>query len=159
MAHGADSTIEFDRTHAFGGIESKLTLVSAPAGFGKTTLLTEWLATAPTNEMAICWVSLDQNDNDSTLFWSYLIEALQNAQLGIGQIALSSLQSPQPQPIESVLTTLINELNNVEKDIILVLDDYHVIEAKPIHSALIFLLNYLPHNMDQRVHLNRNLRL
>jgi LuxR family maltose regulon positive regulatory protein len=129
------------------GIERKLTLVSAPAGFGKTTLLAEWLAASPANERAAGWVSLDQSDNAPAFFWAYFITALQKVRSEIGARALALLQSPQPPPIESVLTTLINEINAVEHRFVLILDDYHVIDAPPIHSAIAFLLDHLPPHM------------
>ncbi|MGR3277324.1 LuxR C-terminal-related transcriptional regulator [Acaryochloris marina NIES-2412] len=123
----------------------KLALVSAPAGFGKTTLLAEWVAAEPTRPVA--WVSLDQSDNDPTVFWIYLITALQNIQPSLGERSLSLLQSPQPHPIESVLMTLLNELTAVETDIALVLDDYHAIEAQSIHDGIGFMLSHLPPQM------------
>jgi LuxR family maltose regulon positive regulatory protein len=145
------------------GIERKLTLVSAPAGFGKTTLLAEWLAATPENERAAGWVSLDQSDNDPAFFWAYFIKALQQAcpepgrrvRCEIGESTLSLLRSPQPPPIESVLTALINEINAIEQDpstgsghrFTLILDDYHVIDAQPIHNAIAFLLDHLPPQM------------
>ncbi len=136
------------------GIARKLTLVSAPAGFGKTTLLAEWLAVSPANECA-AWVSLDQSDNDPAFFWAYFITALQKAcpepcrrvQPEIGARALALLQSPQPPLIEPVLATLINEVNASAKDFILILDDYHVIDAPPIHNAIAFLLDHMPPRM------------
>lgn len=123
----------------------KLALVSAPAGFGKTTLLAEWVAAEPTRPVA--WVSLDQSDNDPTVFWIYLITALQNIQPSLGERSLSLLQSPQPHPIEPVLMTLLNELTAVETDIALVLDDYHAIEAQSIHDGIGFMLSHLPPQM------------
>src|SRR5450756_3168333 len=108
------------------GAESALTLVSAPAGFGKTTLLTEWLAAAPADGRSVAWLSLDQRDNDPALFWTYLVAALQTAVHGVGASALSLLQSP-PSPMEEVLATLLNDLHAVSNDVVLVLDDYHVI--------------------------------
>ncbi|MCC6628231.1 MAG: helix-turn-helix transcriptional regulator [Chloroflexi bacterium] len=126
------------------GAEGKLTLVSAPAGFGKTTLLAEWLAATPASERPAAWVSLDQSDNDPALFWAYCIAALQTLRSGVGETALSLLHAPQPPPIESVLTTLINEVNAIEDDFALILDDYHVIQSRPIHEALAFLLDHLP---------------
>ena len=80
------------------GIERKLTLISAPAGFGKTTLLAEWLAATPASERPAAWVSLDQSDNDPALFWPYFIAALQTVQSGVGESALSLLHTPQPPP-------------------------------------------------------------
>src|ERR671928_1889482 len=85
------------------GTESKLTLVSAPAGFGKTTLLAEWLA----DKRSAAWLSLDQSDNQSSLFWTYLIAALQTVVPSLGVSALPLLQSPQPPPIETILATLL----------------------------------------------------
>ena len=113
------------------GIERKLTLVSAPAGCGKTTVLAEWVAATPASERPAAWVSLDQSDNDPAIFWAYLISALQRVRPGVGDGALSLLRSPQPPPIESVLTTLINDINPVQDDFALILDDYHVIDAEP----------------------------
>ena len=118
--------------------ERKLTLVSAPVGFGKTTLLAEWVAATPATERPAAWVSLDQGDNDPALFWAYFIAALQTVHPGVGDDALSLLHSSQPAPIESVLSTLINEINAIEDDpstgsgrsFVLVLDDYHVVDAK-----------------------------
>lgn len=129
------------------GIERKLTLVSAPAGFGKTTLLAEWVAAAPASERPVAWVSLDQGDNDPAFFWAYFITALQNVQSEVGERALALLHSPQPPPIESVLATLINEINSIEDDFALILDDYHVVDAQPVHSAIAFLLDHLPPRM------------
>lgn len=130
-----------DRIHP----QRKLTLVSAPAGFGKTTLLAEWAAAVPTRPVA--WVSLDQSDNDPAFFWTYLITALQNIQPSLGERSLSLLQSPQPPPIESVLMTLLNELTAVEAEFVLILDDYHVIGTQAIHGGIGFLLSHLPPQM------------
>ena len=128
------------------GDRRKLTIVTAPAGFGKTTLLAEWLATSPAGERATAWVSLDSGDNDPAIFWAYVTAALQTIRAGLGGNALSLLGSPQPPPIESILTSLINELAIVEHDVTLVLDDLHVIDAQPIHGGLAFLLDHLPPN-------------
>src|SRR3954454_10564603 len=87
--------------------ESTLTLVSAPAGFGKTTLLAEWLAGAPTGERPVGWLSLGPGDSQPTSFWTYLIAALRTATPGVGEGALALLQSQQPPPIETVLTSLL----------------------------------------------------
>ncbi|MBE9062926.1 helix-turn-helix transcriptional regulator [cf. Phormidesmis sp. LEGE 11477] len=123
----------------------KLTLVSAPAGFGKTTLLAEWVAAVPTRPVA--WVSLDQSDNDPSVFWTYLITALHKIQPSLCERSLVLLRSPQPPPIESVLMTLLNELTSVEEDIVLILDDYHVIATQAIHDGIEFLLSHLPPQM------------
>src|SRR6266545_633625 len=125
------------------GAESALTVVSAPAGFGKTTLLAQWLATAPGDGPSAAWLSLDQRDNDPTVFWTYLVAALQTAAHGVGAGALSLLQSPRP-PIEAVLATLLNDLGAVSNDVVLVLDDYHVIDARDVQDGMAFLLEHLP---------------
>ena len=124
------------------GAESVLTLVSAPAGFGKTTLLIDWLASAPSNGQCVAWLSLDQRDNDPALFWTYLVTALQTAAPGAGAGALALLQSPQP--IDVVLATLINDLTALQDDVVLVLDDYHAVEARDVHDGMAFLLEHLP---------------
>jgi len=126
-----------------GAAESKLTLISAPAGFGKTTLVAEWLAATATKERSAAWLSLDQSDNDPASFWSYLVAALQTAAPVVGATALSLLQPPQA-PVEAVLATLLNELSAVPNDLVLVLDDYHVIDAREIQGGMEFLLDHLP---------------
>jgi LuxR family maltose regulon positive regulatory protein len=128
------------------GLGGRLTLVSAPAGFGKTTLVSEWVqamgeAVAP---IAVAWLSLDESDNDPTRFLVYVIAALQTVAAEIGKGALSALHSPQPPPAEAVLTGLINELADISDRILLVLDDYHLIEAQPVHDVVTFLLQHLP---------------
>ena len=127
-----------------GGAESKLTLISAPAGFGKTTLLAEWLSVDPADGRSVAWLSLDPGDNHATLFWTYLIAALETVAPGIGASALQLLQSPQPPPIEAVLATLLNELGAVRGDIVLVLNDYHVVDAHDVQDGMAFLLEHLP---------------
>ncbi|MEO0376138.1 MAG: helix-turn-helix transcriptional regulator, partial [Cyanobacteria bacterium P01_A01_bin.17] len=124
-------------------LQRKLTLVSAPAGFGKTTMLAEWIAAVP--ERAIAWVSLDQGDNTPATFWIYLITALQNnTQLSLGERSLSLLQSSQPPDTKSILRILLSELTALESNITLVLDDYHAIETSAIHDGIGFLLSHLP---------------
>ena len=125
------------------GAESALTLVSAPAGFGKTTLLAQWLAAAPADGRSVAWLSLDQRDNDPELFWTYLVGALKTAAQGAGASTLSLLQSPQP-PAEAGLATLLNDLDALSDDVVLVLDDYHVIEARGVQDGMAFLLEHLP---------------
>jgi LuxR family maltose regulon positive regulatory protein len=126
------------------GVERTLTLVAAPAGFGKTTLLAEWLAAGSAGGRPAAWVSLDAGDNDPARFWAYVLTALQTVQPGIGATALSLLHSPQPPSVAAVVTTLINELDALEDDIALILDDLHVIEAQPVYDVLAFLLDHLP---------------
>ena len=125
------------------GAESKLTLVSAPAGFGKSTLVAEWLSVTPTGERTAAWLSLDQADNQPGSFWTYLVGALRTVAPAVGASTLSLLQGPQAPPIESVLATLLNELGAVPHDIVLVLDDYHVIDGREIHDGMAFLLDHL----------------
>ena len=125
------------------GAESALTLVSAPAGFGKTTLLAEWLAAAPADGRSAAWLSLDQRDNDPALFWTYLVAALKTAASEVGSGALSLLQPPRP-PSEAGLVTLLNDLDALSNDVVLVLDDYHVIDAREVQDGMAFLLEHLP---------------
>jgi LuxR family maltose regulon positive regulatory protein len=122
----------------------KLTLISASAGFGKTTLVSEWIAN---RERPVAWLSLDEGDNDPPCFLTYLVTALQTLAPNIGAGMLAALQSPQPPPIESILTTLINEITTVPDNFIFVLDDYHIIDSKPVDKALTFLLEHLPPQM------------
>lgn len=124
--------------------EDRLTLISAPAGFGKTTLLAQWLAGMRDDRNSAAWVSLDAEDNDPTRFWSYTIAALQRTSPGLAAGAMARLHSPQPPPIETVLAALINEIDARDGDVALVLDDFHVIEAEAIHQAVAFLLDHLP---------------
>ncbi len=126
------------------GAESRLTLISAPAGFGKTTLLAEWLASRAAPETAAAWLSLDPADSQSSSFWSYVISALQKVSPGVGATALALLQGPQPPPIETVLAQLLNALGTAPRETILALDDYHVIDAPDVHEAMAFLLDHLP---------------
>ena len=129
------------------GTASKLVLASAPAGFGKTTLLTEWLAGRPAalaDEQLAAWLSLDRGDNDPASFWSYVIAALRTVASGVGEGALTLLDAPQAPPVETVLTTLLNDLASVAGEIVLVLDDYHVIDARDVQDGMAFLLDHLP---------------
>ncbi|HXA59528.1 MAG TPA: hypothetical protein VNW94_10240, partial [Streptosporangiaceae bacterium] len=129
------------------GAVSRLMLVSAPAGFGKTTLLAEWLAAgpaAPTDERSAAWLSLDPGDNDPASFWTYVIAALRTVAPGVGASTLELLQEPQPPPIQTVLTTLLNDLSTVTSYIVLVLDDYHLIDARDVQDGMAFLLDHLP---------------
>ena len=125
------------------GAESALTLVSAPAGFGKTTLLAEWLAAAAADGRSVAWLSLDQRDNDPALFWIYLVAALKTGAPGEGAGALSLLQPPRP-PNEPGLVALLNDLDAISDDVVLVLDDYHVIDARDVQDGMAFLLDIYP---------------
>jgi LuxR family maltose regulon positive regulatory protein len=133
------------------GLHRKLTLLSAPAGFGKTTLVGEWVEGLRPNdfkvgqiENRVAWLSLDENDNDPTRFLAYLIAALQTIEVNFAKGLLSAFQSPQPPPIEAVLTSLVNEMAADRGKMILVLDDYHTIESTQVESALTFFLEHLP---------------
>jgi LuxR family maltose regulon positive regulatory protein len=126
------------------GLDGKLTLISAPAGFGKTTLLSEWAAGCG---RPVAWVSLDEGDNDTARFLAYFVGALQTVEASVGEGVLSAFQTAQPPPVETVLTHLINEVAATLESFALVLDDYHVIEAEAIHEALTFLLDHLPWQM------------
>ena len=126
------------------GLHRKLALISAPAGFGKTTLIGEWVAGC---ERQAAWLSLDDGDNDPTRFLAYLVAALQTIAPNIGEDVLGALRSPQPLPTESILTVLLNEIATVPDDFVLVLDDYHVVDAEPVDDALTFLLEHLPPRM------------
>src|SRR4051812_27929768 len=108
------------------GLLGKLTLISAPAGFGKTTLVSEWVAAS---QRPTAWLSLDEGDNNPTRFLTYLVNALQKIAPTIGEAMLDVLQSSQPPTVETMLTALLNEISTISPNFILVLDDYHVIDA------------------------------
>src|SRR5438128_6893797 len=126
------------------GVHRKLTLISAPAGFGKTTLVSEWVEGI---ERPTAWLSLDEGDNNPSRFLTYLVAALQTIAANIGEGALGVLQSPQPPPPEAILTALLNDLTTIQDQFVLVLDDYHVIDAKAIDQALTYLVEHLPPHM------------
>jgi LuxR family maltose regulon positive regulatory protein len=129
-------------------IHHKLTLISAPAGFGKTTLVTEWIENIQLDaNPKIAWLSLDKGDNDFVRFLTYFITALNRAygsEETFGEVGLSMLQSPQPPLIEAVLIPLINEITSISERIILVFDDYHVIESSQVDEILYYLIDHLP---------------
>ena len=126
------------------GMRTKLTLISASAGFGKTTLLSEWVARC---KQPVAWLSLDEVDNDPARFLTYLVSALQTIVPNIGKHVLAVLQSPQFPATESLLTSLLNEMSAEPQELMLVLDDYHAIESKPVDNILAFMLGHLPANM------------
>ena len=123
------------------GFSRKLTLVSAPPGFGKTSLVSEWLAALP---IRAAWLSLDEKDNDPARFLTYLVSALQTAEPGLGAWVLGALQVPQPPSPETLLTRLVNDLAESGKKLILVLDDYHTINSPSVDEILVFLIDKLP---------------
>jgi LuxR family maltose regulon positive regulatory protein len=156
-------------------LQHKVTLISAPAGYGKTTLVSEWIADfrlpilsgqaldfrldTPENlsiqnpklvlegskiQNPIAWLSLDENDNDPLRFLTYLVVALQTLAPHLGHGVLTLLQSPQPPPLETILTALLNELATLPDPVVLILDDYHLIEDKAVDQALTFLIEHLP---------------
>lgn len=125
------------------GLDRKLTLISAPAGFGKTTLVSEWIHQT---DLSVAWLSLDESDNDLHRFLAYFVAAIQTINGDIGKNALTALQTPGGN-IEGVLTSLLNEIDKSDADFILVLDDYHVIESLPIDQAIAFTLTHLPPQM------------
>jgi len=130
-----------------GGPTRKLTLISAGAGFGKTTLLSDWVRRI---ERPAAWLSLDQGDDDPRRFWRYVIAALQTVESAIGETALAALQSSgfrdadTPPALNTLVAALLNDVAALPEPLALVLDDYHVIESKPIHHSLDFLLEHLP---------------
>jgi LuxR family maltose regulon positive regulatory protein len=125
------------------GAGSRLTLVSAPAGFGKTTLLAEWLAEAPGEDRSVAWLSLDPSDNEPASFWTGVVTALQTAVPGVGSTALELIAS-SPLPTDRVLTTVLNELAAAPGEVWLVLDDYHLVDSHDVRDGMAFLLEHLP---------------
>jgi LuxR family transcriptional regulator, maltose regulon positive regulatory protein len=126
------------------GLHRKLTLIAAPAGFGKTTVVSEWVAFI---ERPTAWLSLDAGENDPARFLAYLVAALQTIAPTIGEGVLDMLQSPQPPPTESILTALLNEITTLPDHFVLVLDDYDVIDAQAVDMALTYLVEHLPPQM------------
>jgi LuxR family transcriptional regulator, maltose regulon positive regulatory protein len=128
--------------HVRRGVESRLTLVSAPAGFGKTTLLVE-LAGVASDHAQVAWLSLEPGDNDPVVFWKYLASAIDRAIPGVGAGALALLDAPQT-PVEVVVRTLLNDLAAIPTGIVLLLDDYHVVDGAQFQDAMSFLVEHLP---------------
>src|SRR6266566_7901563 len=128
------------------GLEHKLTLLSAPAGFGKTTLVSEWIAARSERQdsLSVAWVSLDAGDNDPARFWRYVITACQAFDATVGESALALLPTSRRLPFETVLTTFINELARLKRRGVLVLEDYHVITSTPVHETMAYLVDHLP---------------
>ncbi len=117
------------------GLQGKLTLVSAPVGFGKTTLVTEWISNG---DYPAAWLSLDEDNNAPIRFLTYVVAALQTIAPELGASFRNLLQSPQPPPIKSLLTPLLNEIATIPHDFVFVLDDYHVLDSTEITQRLRF---------------------
>lgn len=132
-------------TRLTGATARELVLVSTPAGFGKTTLLANW---ARNTEKTVAWLSLDQDDNDPARFWRYTLTAIGRARAGIGEQALALLNASAQPTLNAVVTALVNELAARPDELVLILDDYHLIESRAIHDSLIFLLE----NLSSRMH-------
>ena len=126
------------------GFERRLTLVSAPAGYGKTTLVTQWLRST---NYPCAWLSLDENDNDPKRFLEYLVAALTQIDPSIGDCAQGLLKHPQPPPSDEILTALVNDIAAHPAAIVLAIDDYHLIQTQSIHQQLNFLLEFQPSNL------------
>lgn len=135
-----------DRLNTGLSENKSLTLVSASAGFGKTTLLSEWIneARRRDSKLGAAWLSLDEGDSDPSRFLMYFVAALQCIEPGSGTDVMAALQSPRPPSTDSILTELINEIEGLGKDIILVLDDYHTVDSRQVDAQLAFLLENLP---------------
>jgi LuxR family maltose regulon positive regulatory protein len=125
------------------GAEARVVLVSAPAGFGKTTLLAAWFDETASQGRGVAWLSLDAADSEPASFWAYVVTALQKAVPGVGSHALELIGS-SPLPTELMLTTLLNELAEAPGDIWLVLDDYHLVDGHDVGQGMAFLLEHLP---------------
>src|SRR6186997_1648187 len=126
------------------GLTRKVTLVSAPTGFGKTTLARKWIAD---REIRSAWVTLDDHDNDPVRFWTYICSALRTLDSTLGKATLSMLTGPQPPSFGTLLTPLINELAQLDARSVLVLDEYHAIKLSEIHAGVSFLIQNLPESL------------
>jgi len=127
--------------HLDRALDHKLTLVSAPAGFGKTTAIADW---ARRRGHRIAWLSLDDGDSDLGRFLSYLVAALGALVPGAGEAVLPLLELPQPPPVQAALTPLVNDLAAAASDLVLVLDDYHSVDSRLVDEAAAFLVDHLP---------------
>jgi LuxR family maltose regulon positive regulatory protein len=120
-------------------------VLSAPAGFGKTSLLTQWLDAGFADGAAVAWLALDRRDNDPALFWTYVVTAIQAAVDGLGDAALQLLASSPS--IDAALAALLNDLDGLPTDLVLVLDDYHLVDAPEVHDGMRFLLEHQPRQL------------
>ena len=132
----------FDKLNV--GLNRKLILISAPAGFGKTTLLSDWINQ---NNLAAAWLSLDKGDNDPVELLSYIISSIQDTQEGFGQNAIKLLKTPNKPKNESIASLLINDMLQINQDLLLVLDDFHLIESNEVLSLMIYFLDHIPDNI------------
>jgi len=133
-----------DQLRVGGGEGPRLVLVAAPAGFGKTTLLAQWLAAAEKSQCRVAWLALDPADADLRVFLTHLVAAIQTVEPEVGVDALALLDAGGATPTEAVLVSLINDLDVLAGPTVVALDDYHVIDAAAVHEAVTFLLNNLP---------------
>ncbi len=134
-------------------LHAPLTLISAPAGFGKTTLITNWIQQQSDTSISFAWLSLDESDNDPVRFLSYVVAALQTAVSNLPNDSLLMLQNRPSVSMEVVLTQLLNEVTAVSHPIMLVLDDYHLIQDETIHQGLAFVLDHMPDQLHLAKHL------
>ncbi len=128
----------------------RLVLICAPAGWGKSVLLSEWVA-SPEETRPFAWVSLDRADSDPVRFWGYVIAALRTVGPELGETAQAALPVAGPNLVDAVVTPLINDLAASSRRLVLVLDDYHFVRSEPIHASVGFLLRHLPHNVQLAV--------
>ncbi len=126
------------------GLSRKLILVSAPAGYGKTTLISDWISQ---NKIPAAWLSLDNGDNDPAVFLSYVISGIQNTHKEFGQNALRLLNSPNSPSVESIASLLINEVLNINLNFLLVLDDFHLITSSEVLKLAAYLIEHIPGNI------------
>src|SRR5262245_14654718 len=124
------------------GSARKVTLIAAPPGFGKSTLLAEWAATQ--REPAVAWLSLDENDNDPARFFTYVAAALRRVEPGLGERALAALGSPGAARVEVVLPLFLNDLAGLDRDRVLVIEDYHLISSQEVHQTVAYLIERSP---------------
>lgn len=140
--------------------EVRLVLISAPAGFGKTTLVSEWIKSI---NLPVAWLSLDEADNDPARLWQYILSALQRHEPQVGTTMEAALQAPQPPTFESLINLLINDLSTLDRSLGLVLDDFHLLDAPQAHESIDYFIDHLPSNIhmiiltraDPAVHLAR----
>ena len=126
------------------GLNRKLILISAPPGFGKTTLLSDWIYQ---QKIPTAWISLDKGDNDPVEFLNYIISGIQSINKAFGQSVLKLLNSPNKPSGESIVSLLINEILNINQNFLLVLDDFHLIENNEILKLVAYLLEHIPNNI------------